>query len=283
MYMKLCNVTYDGHTHAAVHEQHNVLFIEAINATFHTALPNDLRVLMAREHIETLHELSQQLKWQSVAAIALQNVVFETPYTAPQHVFGVGMNYQEKLVDLQAAPSEEPVVFMKPNATIATMTEALRLPAMSEHITAEGELALIIGKCCERVSEEEALQYVSGYTTALDLTAKDVHAKNPRFMQLAKIFPTSFSFGPVIVTAHDVPDVQRLCVESVHNGRVVHQNTVDHMMYSPAYIVSYISQFIALQVGDIIMTGTPGSFTIRAGDEAACHIQHVGRLTHYVI
>lgn len=99
---------------------------------------------------------------------------------------------------------------------------------------------------------------------------------------MSKVFPTFFSFGPVLITADEIEDLEQLRVQSVHNGRVIHENTIDHMMYSPAYIVSYISQFVELQAGDIIMTGTPGSFIIQAGDEAACVITQMTALQHTV-
>lgn len=278
--MKLCTVTYNDERHAAVVTEENVVFIRTINTALTQQFPNDVHALVQFETLQQLRTIVPQLA--TLEHVAIHDVQFETPYNTPTHIFGVGMNYQQKLEDLQAERAEEPVVFMKPASTIASLQHALQLPTVSTTVSAEGELALVIGKRCHDVSEEEALSYVSAYTTSLDLTAKDIHAKNPRFLQMSKVFPTFFSFGPVLITADEIEDLEQLRVQSVHNGRVIHENTIDHMMYSPAYIVSYISQFVELQAGDIIMTGTPGSFIIQAGDEAACVITQMIALQHTV-
>ena len=278
--MKLCTVTHNAQRHAAIVIDDAVVFIKTVNDVLAQNFPNDVYALVNIHTIDQLRAIEPQLA--TLEQIALCDVQLETPYDTPAHIFSIGMNYQEKLADLQAERSEEPVVFMKPNSTIASIHGGLQLPAASKVVSAEGELALIIGKVCHRVCEEEAMDYVSAYTTSLDLTAKDIHAKNPRFLQLSKVFPTFFSFGPMLVTADEIENLQHVRVQSVHNGTVVHENTIDHMMYSPAYIVSYISQFVELQVGDVIMTGTPGSFVIQSGDEATCIISSVAQLQQSV-
>lgn len=281
--MKLCTIIHDKKEHAAVIQGEELVLISAINEALQQSFPEQLLPLLQSEQLTQLQRLLKNGLDERVDTIAIDEVQLCTPYTQAAHIFGVGMNYQEKLVDLQAEKAEEPVVFLKPSSTIAPMQKPLQLPRASQSVTAEGELAVIIGKRCQHVLEKEALTYVAAYTTSLDLTAKDIHAKNPRFLQLSKVFPTFFSFGPVIVTPDELGDLSRVAVQSVHNGQVIHENTINHMLYSPAYIVSYISQFVELLPGDIIMTGTPGSFLIKAGDVAACHITNVPALQHDVI
>ena len=194
------------------------------------------------------------------------------------------MNYVEKAQDLQAIPVDHaPVCFLKPATSLIGMNENIVLPRVSKRVTAEGELSLIIGKRCFEVSEEEALDYVIGYTTSLDLTASDIHAQNPRFIQMSKLCKGFFSFGPEINMLEHVSDLDSLFVETVQNGKVVHRNSVQNMIYRPAFIVSYISRFVELQPGDVIMTGTPGSFLVTKGDVAACRITGLHALQNEVI
>lgn len=281
--MKLCTIRQNDSEQAAVLIDEELVTIRAINEALQQSFHEDLLLLLRSGQLVALEQLIGEQSLQHVPCLRAEAIQFCTLYINAEHIFGVGLNYHEKLVDLQTERADEPVVFMKPNSTIAQNGEVLQLPTAPQSVSAEGELALIIGKRCRHVSEDEALSYVAAYTISLDLTAKDIHAKNPRFVQISKVFPTFFSFGPVLVTADELGDLQRVVVQSVHNGEVIHENTIDHMLYSPAYIVSYISQFVELQPGDIIMTGTPGSFLIEAGDVAACRITNMPVLQHHVM
>ena len=229
-----------------------------------------LATLINRQLVDALVDHLQYVEWGVVhGRHPVEQVKFLMPKTNAKHVFGVGANYVEKAVDLNIV-AQKPVCFLKTPESVVGPDDVIRFPNFSHNVTAEGELALIIGKPCFEVSEEEALSYVMGYTTALDLTAKDLHAENPRFLQLSKLFQGSCSVGPDIqLGTHDLAS---LYVETVRNGEVVHRNTIANMMYTPAFIVSYISKFVTLVPGDIILTGTPGSFDCEKGDVAECRI-----------
>lgn len=211
-------------------------------------LENRVYVLadVAKQYDEPLLELikTQQLKalqnellhveWEQVPYQMADSVTFVQPYHEPAHILGVGVNYVAKAEDLQFTPGAKPVCFLKTNDVVVGPSEDIRYPRFSNHISAEGELALIIGKRCFQVREEEALSYVAAYTTALDLTAKDMHAENPRFMQLSKLFKGSCSFGPEVRLLEG--DLQAVKVQTVQNGEVVHENVVSNMMFSPVFI-----------------------------------------------
>ena len=131
------------------------------------------------------------------------------------------------------------------------------LPDQSERVTAEAELALIIGREAKDVSKRKAPSVVSGFTTVLDMTAEDILRKNPATSR-SKSFDTFFSFGPELVTPDEIADVGALEVFTVLNGEVRRTNTVSNMMFSPWWLVSFHSQVMTLLPGDIISTGTPG-------------------------
>jgi 2-keto-4-pentenoate hydratase/2-oxohepta-3-ene-1,7-dioic acid hydratase in catechol pathway len=161
---------------------------------------------------------------------------------------------------------------MRPDTTIIGPGDEIVLPPQSERVTAEGELAVIIGREARNVSEEEAPTVVAGFTTVLDMTAEDILRRNPRYLTRAKSFDTFFSFGAELVTPDEIDDVGALEVATVLNGEVHRANTVSNMTFSPYWLVSFHSKVMTLLPGDVISTGTPGAVVIEDGDAAGCRI-----------
>jgi 2-keto-4-pentenoate hydratase/2-oxohepta-3-ene-1,7-dioic acid hydratase in catechol pathway len=157
------------------------------------------------------------------------------------------------------------------------------LPAQSERVTAEGELAVVIGREAKNVSEEEAPSVVAGFTTVLDMTAEDILSRNPRYLTRAKSFDTFFSFGPELVTPDEIEDVDALEVATVLNGKVHRSNTVSNMTFSPWFLVSFHSRVMTLLPGDVISTGTPGAAVIQDGDVAECRITGFEPLSNPIV
>jgi 2-keto-4-pentenoate hydratase/2-oxohepta-3-ene-1,7-dioic acid hydratase in catechol pathway len=145
-------------------------------------------------------------------------------------------------------------------------------------VDAEGELGVIIGKQAKCIRAEEASGVIFGYTTTLDLTALDVLSRNPRYLTRAKSMDTFFSFGPVIVTAAEIADVNQLEVITEKNGEICSRDLVHHMRHLPFELVRFHAQAMTLCPGDLISTGCPKGARIKAGDRVAARIDGVGRL-----
>jgi 2-keto-4-pentenoate hydratase/2-oxohepta-3-ene-1,7-dioic acid hydratase in catechol pathway len=225
---------------------------------------------------DELEELSEQ-------AIALSNVSYAPLYRRPRKIWGIGLNYAEHAEDLdEISPSDEPASFMRPDTTIIGPGEEVRLPEQSKRVTAEAELAVIIGREAKNVSEEDALSVVAGFTTVLDMTAEDILRRNPRYLTRAKSFDTFFSFGPQLVTPDEVEDIGELEVTTVLNGEVRRKNVVSNMIFPPWFLVSFHSKVMTLLPGDIICTGTPGAVEVRDGDVAECRISSFESLSNPV-
>jgi 2-keto-4-pentenoate hydratase/2-oxohepta-3-ene-1,7-dioic acid hydratase in catechol pathway len=129
-------------------------------------------------------------------------------YRRPRKIWGVGLNYVEHAGDLsESAPADKPASFMRPDTTIIGPGEEIVLPDQSERVTAEAQLALVIGREAKDVPEEDAPSVVAGFTTVLDMTAEDILKRNSRYLTRAKSFDTFFSFGPELVTPDEVADV----------------------------------------------------------------------------
>ena len=232
------------------------------------------------------HELKGSYDKEKVEVRAALSVRFEYGplYRRPRKIWGIGLNYVEHAGDLsETAPSEEPASFMRPDTTIIGPGEEVVLPAQSERVTAEGELALVIGREAKNVPEEEAPFVVAGLTTVLDMTAEDILRKNPRYLTRAKSFDTFFSFGPQLVTLDEVGEIEDLTVATVLNGEVKRENVVSNMTFSPWFLVSFHSKVMTLLPGDIISTGTPGAVQIRDGDAVECRIAGFEPLSNPVV
>jgi len=205
---------------------------------------------------------------------AADSLRFAAPYLHPRMIWGIGLNYRDHAEDLSESVPEEPASFIKADHTIVGPQDPIVLPHQSARVTAEAEVGLVIGRHCRDVDEHEALDYVFGLVPVLDQTAEDILQRNPRFLTRAKNFPGFFSFGPHIATIDEIaPDgLGSLEVSTVLNGRVLRSNRVGNMTFSPQQLVSFHSEVMPLEPGDIISTGTPGAVVISSGDVAECRI-----------
>jgi 2-keto-4-pentenoate hydratase/2-oxohepta-3-ene-1,7-dioic acid hydratase in catechol pathway len=287
--LRLATVRLEGVETAAVVLDNGAVPMVVINDSLGTGWPTELLLLIAGDHLGDLRrwrdELSaDELEEISDEAVPLSEISYAPLYRRPRKIWGIGLNYVEHAEDLEeASPTDEPASFMRPDTTIIGPGEEIVLPDQSERVTAEAELALIIGREAKDVSEEEAPSVVSGFTTVLDMTAEDILRKNPRYLTRSKSFDTFFSFGPELVTPDEIADVGALEVFTVLNGEVRRTNTVSNMMFSPWWLVSFHSQVMTLLPGDIISTGTPGAVVIREGDLAECRITGFEPLSNPVV
>jgi 2-keto-4-pentenoate hydratase/2-oxohepta-3-ene-1,7-dioic acid hydratase in catechol pathway len=216
-------------------------------------------------------------------AIPASGVEYGPLYRRPRKIWGIGLNYAEHAEDLdEVSPSDEPASFMRPNTTIIGVGEEIRLPEQSGRVTAEAELAVIVGRRAKDISEEEAPSVVAGLTTVLDMTAEDILRRNPRYLTRAKSFDTFFSFGPHLVTPDEVGEIEKLEVATVLGGEVRRKNTVSNMIFSPWSLVSFHSKVMTLLPGDVICTGTPGAVEIRDGDIVECRMSSFAPLSNPV-
>ncbi|MEM7034821.1 MAG: fumarylacetoacetate hydrolase family protein, partial [Chloroflexota bacterium] len=157
------------------------------------------------------------------------------------------------------------------------------LPKQSHRVTGEAELGVIIGQRCKNVPLEEVSKVIFGYTTIIDMTAEDILRRNPRFLTRSKSFDTFFSFGPFVITADEIAEVNKITVQTIHNDKIFAENVVSNMMFPPFELVSFHSHVMTLEPGDIISTGTPGAAPIAHGDTVACHIAEIGTLVNPVV
>ncbi|MEI2278008.1 fumarylacetoacetate hydrolase family protein [Paenarthrobacter ilicis] len=207
------------------------------------------------------------------------------PVARPGAVVAIGLNYTAHAAESGAAPPEVPVVFLKPTNTIAGPHDAAPIPPESEKYDWEVELAIVIGKEASYLSSEaEALDCIAGYAVANDLSERDYQIPGAAGQWTkGKSLPGSTPLGPWLVPATDI-DAGNLRLQTLVNGEARQDSTTADMIFDPATIVHHLSQYMVLEPGDVIITGTPegvalsGRFPfIQPGDVVELEIEGLGR------
>ncbi|MGI6097278.1 MAG: fumarylacetoacetate hydrolase family protein [Dethiobacteria bacterium] len=279
--MRLCS--YGKAEEVAILKDGGLLPIKELNKQVGRHFPTTMLEFIECGVVEYVKEVLSENEWLK-PTLKVEDVQMAPPYRFPPKVWGIGLNYRRHIEDLNEKPPEEPASFMKPSTTIIGQDDEIILPEQSKYVTAEAELAVIIGRECKNITEAEAPHYIFGYTTVLDMTAVDILQRNPRFLTRAKSFDTFFSFGPWVVTRDEIKDESLGEVRiTTRNGDEEVTNVISDMIFSPFYLVSFHSKVMTLKPGDIISTGTPGALTIKAGDRVEAIVEGIGSLSNPVV
>jgi 2-keto-4-pentenoate hydratase/2-oxohepta-3-ene-1,7-dioic acid hydratase in catechol pathway len=281
--MRLCSIRMKNHPVAGIFVGGKVVPIHEINSILGTSFSISLGELIFQEQVDDLRRVTHNVSLVDFKGVRLPKTELCAPYTRPEKIWGIGLNYPDHAKDLQAdCPVEEPASFIKPASSIIGHGQAIRLPSQSSRVTGEAEIGVIISKECKNVSIGEVHRVILGYTPIIDMTAVDILERNPRYLTRSKSFDTFFSFGPWIVTRDEIPDVSQLTVKTLKNGKVCHSNTVANMTFSPDFLVSFHSEVMTFKPGDILSCGTPGAVLLKPGDRVGCEIEGIGLLENPV-
>ena len=198
----------------------------------------------------------------------------------PTKIVCIGRNYAAHAAELGNEVPKEPLMFLKPPSSLIGPEEAIVLPKYSQKVEHEGELAMIIGRRCAHLSDEDdALAYVAGYTCLNDVTARDLQKSDVQFTR-AKGFDTFCAVGPHIETELNPSNV---LVETHVNGGKRQSGSTSLMIYPPAFLVRWISRMMTLMPGDVIATGTPaGVGPLVADDKVEVSVTGIGILCNPV-
>lgn len=195
--------------------------------------------------------------------------------STPSKIILAGLNYRKHAAELGIPVPSEPVIFLKPPTSLLAPRGKIVYPRGVGRLDFEAELALVIGKAAKDVAPARAAEHILGYTCLNDVTARDLQKKDAQWTR-SKSFDTFCPLGPWIETDFD-PANKR--IRAVLNGRVVQDSSTRDFIFSPAYLVSFISRVMTLCPGDVISTGTPpGVGPMWPGDLIAVEIDGIGRL-----
>lgn len=222
----------------------------------------------------------------------LENIKLYAPVPRPGKIIGVGRNYADHAKETGVDPFEKPRIIFKVPSSVAAPGAPIPLPPEVSKLDFEAELAVVIGAYAKNVSKENALQYVAGYTILNDASAREFQFDiTPPQTTFAKSMDGFAPMGPWLVTPDEIPDPQDLEVFCWLNGvQMQHGHTRD-MLFPVATLIAYLSQFMTLEPGDVIATGTPagiGAFRkpplyLKPGDKLRFEVSKIGRLEHMII
>ncbi|MBU0640402.1 MAG: fumarylacetoacetate hydrolase family protein [Planctomycetes bacterium] len=211
------------------------------------------------------------------------------PPVVPPNIFAIGRNYRAHVAETGARPPGQPLVFMKATTALTATETAIVLPESApDEVDFEAELAVVIGRVARRVTEDEALDYVLGYTCANDVSARDCQ-RNDKQWTRAKGFDTFCPLGPWLVTA-DALDPDALAIRSRLNGHVMQDSHTREMTFSCRRLISYLSHQFTLRPGTVILTGTPDGVGfarrppvfLQPGDRIEVELEGIGTLVNEV-
>jgi 2-keto-4-pentenoate hydratase/2-oxohepta-3-ene-1,7-dioic acid hydratase in catechol pathway len=212
------------------------------------------------------------------------------PIGRPPKITCVGLNYADHAREQGIEAPETPVFFLKSSNTIIGPGDPIRIPPNTEQPDYEAELAVVIGKGGSRIPQERAWEHVAGYTLLNDVTARDMQSGDKQWFR-GKSCDTFAPTGPWIVTADEISDPHALAISLTLNGRTMQDSNTSNLIHRIDFLISYLSQSLSWEPGDLISTGTPPGVGmarkppvfIKAGDEITVTIEGIGSLTNPVV
>jgi 2-keto-4-pentenoate hydratase/2-oxohepta-3-ene-1,7-dioic acid hydratase in catechol pathway len=211
----------------------------------------------------------------------------------PTDILCIGLNYRQHAIETGAAIPDHPVLFMKPGGALNHPGAAIRIPALTQQVDYECELAIVMRADARNVRRSEALSYVLGYTCANDVSARDWQNDRSRSggqWCRAKGFDGFCPLGPVLVSTDEIPDPNKLRIRTLLNGEVMQDSSTADMIFSVPELIERLSATMTLRAGAVILTGTPPGVGVarkpqvflKPGDHVAVEIEGIGRLENTV-
>jgi 2-keto-4-pentenoate hydratase/2-oxohepta-3-ene-1,7-dioic acid hydratase in catechol pathway len=211
------------------------------------------------------------------------------PIPNPGKIIAIGLNYRDHAAEQGTPLPQAPLIFAKFPTAIIGHEGVIKLPAISQKVDVEAELCVVIGKTGRGFSEIEAREMIAGYTIGNDVSARDLQFSDKQWVR-GKSCDTFAPCGPFLVTSDEIGDPHNLAIRLELNGRVQQSSNTGEMVFNCYKLVSYISQAITLETGDLIYTGTPAGVGVfrnppvflAPGDVVEVTIEKIGTLRNTV-
>ncbi|MBN2110793.1 MAG: fumarylacetoacetate hydrolase family protein [Methanosarcinaceae archaeon] len=204
------------------------------------------------------------------------------PPCVPTKIICVGLNYHDHAAELGLAVPEEPILFLKPPSALLGHGGKIIYPKSSQRVDYEAELAVIMGKKCKSISYERAHDVIAGFTCFNDVTARDLQRKDGQWTR-AKSFDSFAPAGPFLVPADEFK-ADNAYIRTRVNGEIRQDSNISNLIFDVPYLIEFISGIMTLEVGDMIVTGTPpGVGELKPGDLVEVEIEGIGILGNEVV
>ena len=204
----------------------------------------------------------------------------------PKNIICIGLNYADHIAETSLATHNFPEIFMKTSNALASHQDTITIEDESFHYDYEGELVIVIGKAGKNISHDQAKEHILGYTIGNDVSARALQFRGSQWI-LGKSLDNFAPIGPIIVSP-DKFDFENATITTTVNGEVRQQAKLQQMLFKPYEIIEFVSQYITLQEGDIIFTGTPSGVILgkneskygwlKSGDTVSITISGIGTL-----
>lgn len=242
------------------------------------------------EQIRKLTEAASKSEQPEQFKLSFSDIEWLAPISrTPKNIICIGKNYADHAKEMGADAPVEMVVFTKAPNTIAADEQTVSVHSdVTEAYDYEGELAVVIGKAGKNIPKQMAYDYVFGYTIANDLTARDLQSKRQQYF-LGKSLEGSCPMGPYLVTKDEIPQAQNLSIVTKVNDELRQNGNTENMIRRVDDLISEVSKYVALEPGDVLLTGTPAGVGkgfnppkfLKAGDTVKVSIESIGTLvTH---
>ncbi|CAM3578383.1 fumarylacetoacetate hydrolase family protein [Paenibacillus lupini] len=241
---------------------------------------------------ENLQQCIAGMEGEQVFYINESEIDYGPCVPEPGKIICIGLNYRKHAEETNMPLPEYPILFSKFNNALAAHGDAVPLPQATQKVDYEAELAIVIGRTAKNVTVDEALDYVFGYCASNDLSARDLQTRTSQWLA-GKSCDKFAPIGPYLVSKDEVGDPNALRISCTVNGEVRQDSNTSDMIFNCQEIVSYISQCMTLQPGDIILTGTPEGVMmgyppekqvyLKAGDVVTIEIEKLGALTNRMV
>lgn len=254
-------------------------------------VPADMTTLLARAggDLSLLSEAVAASKGKG--SLSIGSVTLHAPVPRPGKILGVGRNYGSHASEGGLLVQDEPRLFVKVGSSVVGPGAVIAYPALVSKMDWEVELGVVIGKPMHNVAQEDALSHVAGYTIINDISAREFQFDvKPPQTSFAKSLDGFTPMGPVLLTADELPDPTHVTLCCWINEQLMQKGNTEDMIFSVAYILSYISRYMTLEPGDLIATGTPsgvGCFRdppiyLKTGDNIRMEIPQIGVLENSI-
>ncbi|SHM70525.1 fumarylacetoacetate hydrolase family protein [Gracilibacillus kekensis] len=276
-----------------VHKVHEFVANHIDSNEAGTLLPADPNefYLNANANIMTLERLFSRLQ-NPPEHISFQRteVILETPIPNPSKIICIGTNYADHVKEMGGDLPEYPVLFSKFNNALIGPEDDIHKSTVTEKLDYEVELTVVIGKKAAKVKKENALDYIAGYTIGNDISARDLQKRTPQWLQ-GKSLDHTTPVGPWLVTTSEISDPSHLRVRSYVNGEQRQSSNTEQLIFDIPFLIEFISNIMALEPGDMILTGTPGGVgfamnppaLLNDGDQVTLEIEKIGTLENKVV
>ncbi len=253
-------------------------------------LPTDMKVfLQLGETGMALAKMAVE-SYEPGSLIPLEDVTLSAPIVDPGKILCLGLNYRDHAAETNKPLPDYPTIFPKYANCIIGPFEPIRIPRVSQAIDYEVELAVVIGKKTRHVTESEAIKCIAGYTALNDVSARDYQSRTTQWTS-GKIFDTFAPMGPALVTTDEITNPGNLNITLSLNGQIMQNSNTKNLIFSIPFLVSYLSQILTLEPGDIISTGTPAGVGhvrkppvfLKTGDLVKISIENIGDLINPVL